>query len=929
MPEFKSPSTILELLKEKASVENPKGILYGDSNIYTSYKDLLERAEVIAKRLEPLKNDIVILALDNHKDNIEFFWGCVVAGIKSCPVARLHPDEEARKRVLKHIYQLFEDPVIVGTEDAVSLASIVPEFRAVTAQSLMKGTATIPKVAMERKVKGDCRLLNLSSGSTGVPKGIRIMDEQILSSVNGKQKSLESNANSKFLGYINFDHVASSMEIHMHALYAGADQVQLPAEEVIGNPISFLENIEKHKITHAFTPNFLFAGIIDHPTVTTPEHLDLSSLRHIVSGGEAIPAKAALILCKYMASCGAKEEVISSAFGMTETCGGSIYSVMPFTASEGVNSAFLPVGKCAPGLEMRIVVDADEKGMGKVSDEQVGELQIRGTSVFPGYYNNPEGTAAAFTPDGWFRSGDVGNLDRKGSLYLAGRSKDSIIVNGVKISSSEIESLLEEAKIPGMTPTFTIVAAIRLKDAATETFSVFYLPEFDVNAETDKIISINHRVNEICQRFVDMRPHSILPLGGKAMSKTSLGKLSRSRLGQMYQQGEFDAEYKHVKGVLNNKAKIAPRTKTEKVMVEGVSELFDVKEEEVSVEDSLFDLGGTSMHLVRYRNLVAKKLAMKAGDIPVIVLMRNPVIADLAAEIDQIAVKSSTGETGNAAYDPVVPLQTTGEKTPLFLVHPGVGEVLVFVNLARYFTGERPVYGIRARGFGDGETPFETFEDMVAGYVASIKKRQAQGPYAIAGYSYGGAVAFEIAKVLEKEGQEVRFTGIFNLPPYMRFRLEQLNWSELAANLAMFLALIPQEEIQGVEDELKADPSLTKEQQVQIILQYADKQRCEELDVTPEYLLRWIDLAMAVNGLGRTYNPSGKQKNLHVFYAHPILAMGSKEEYLANHLKKWDEFADGKIRYIEADGAHYTMLNEVNARTFQTKIRNILKNLDL
>src|SRR5439155_497121 len=131
--------------------------------------------------------------------------------------------------------------------------------------------------------------------------------------------------------------------------------------------------------------------------------------------------------------------------------------------------------------------------------------------------------------------------------------------------------------------------------------------------------------------------------------------------------------------------------------------------------------------------------------------LQNPTVRALAA-------RTAPGclEVGRE-YDPIVPLQLSGNKTPLFCVHPGVGEVLVFVNLAKYFVNERPFYALRARGFNEGEKYFATFDEMVSTYVSAIRSRQPHGPYAVAGYSYGGAVAFEIAKVLESKGERAAF----------------------------------------------------------------------------------------------------------------------------------------------------------------------------
>src|SRR5207248_365438 len=111
----------------------------------------------------------------------------------------------------------------------------------------------------------------------------------------------------------------------------------------------------------------------------------------------------------------------------------------------------------------------------------------------------------------------------------------------------------------------------------------------------------------------------------------------------------------------------------------------------------------------------------------------------------------------NIKYNPIVQLQRNGPKTPLFVIHPGVGEVLIFMNLARHIT-DRRVYALRARGF-DGEPFFESIPEMVATYLNSIKCVQPSGPYAFLGYSFGSILAFEIAKILESQGEEVKFLG--------------------------------------------------------------------------------------------------------------------------------------------------------------------------
>lgn len=269
--------------------------------------------------------------------------------------------------------------------------------------------------------------------------------------------------------------------------------------------------------------------------------------------------------------------------------------------------------------------------------------------------------------------------------------------------------------------------------------------------------------------------------------------------------------------------------------------MFDTDPEKLSATANFFDLGGTSLDILRLRSLVAQRLG--AHDLQIITVLTAPTVRELAARL---------GEDAGAErpYDPIVPMQVVGDKTPLFCVHPGVGEVLVFVNLAKYFVGDRPFYALRARGFNPGEKPFESFEEMVSTYVDAIRAKQPHGPYAVAGYSYGGAVAFEIAKVLEAQGERVDFVGSFNLPPHIKYRMNELDFVETAANLAFFLALIDKKQSLDLPGQLR---HLTREEQLAHFIDLAPPARLAELDLTLEKFTAWATLADGLTDLGRTY----------------------------------------------------------------------------
>ncbi|MEO3958210.1 alpha/beta fold hydrolase [Chromobacterium piscinae] len=291
----------------------------------------------------------------------------------------------------------------------------------------------------------------------------------------------------------------------------------------------------------------------------------------------------------------------------------------------------------------------------------------------------------------------------------------------------------------------------------------------------------------------------------------------------------------------------------------------------------------------------------------------HPIVRRLAARLE------AGRETGGAAYDPIVTLQSSGAKTPLFCVHPGVGEVLVFVSLAQYFVNERPFHALRARGFNEGESHFTDFNEMVAAYVAAIRGRQARGPYAIAGYSYGGAVAFEIAKALEADGERVDFIGIFNLPPHIRHRMSEFDPVKGAVHLAFFLSLIDRRQADELPDKLRALPDQDFRRW---LIDHAPPERLAELDLDLEKFTAWSLLAHSLTSMGSSYEPSGSVRSLSVFYAHPLY--GNKADWLNDELRRWDDFSREPNHYIEVDGEHNTMLDTRHVAGFQAALRQEL-----
>ena len=157
--------------------------------------------------------------------------------------------------------------------------------------------------------------------------------------------------------------------------------------------------------------------------------MDTSSLRQVVLSGAAVPPDLARKLAPLL-----PDGALCQLWGMTELQAG-LYS----RPGDPLDIVATSAGRASPGSEVRI---ADERGAPLPTDEE-GELQIRGPSVFAGYFENPKATEAAFTPDGWFRSGDLATMDAQGNVTLSGRVKDVINRGGIKYNPQEVEMLVE------------------------------------------------------------------------------------------------------------------------------------------------------------------------------------------------------------------------------------------------------------------------------------------------------------------------------------------------------------------------------------------------------------------------------------------------------------------------------------------------------
>lgn len=189
----------------------------------------------------------------------------------------------------------------------------------------------------------------------------------------------------------------------------------------------------------------------------------------------------------------------------------------------------------------------------------------------------------------------------------------------------------------------------------------------------------------------------------------------------------------------------------------------------LSPDDDFFALGGTSLLALRLCN----DLRGRTGwEVPPSTLLEAPTIARMATAIREGIVRP---------LSPVVLLNACAHGRPLFIVHGLAGDILELRALAQLLGGHRPVFGLRAHGLDPRVQAHLTVEEMAGDYVQHVRRHQPQGPYSLAGYSFGGLVAFEMARRLEEAGQRVEFLGLLDtnvhhgyLRPIQRWRFRAL-----------------------------------------------------------------------------------------------------------------------------------------------------------
>lgn len=477
--------------------------------------------------------DKVLFQVTSNENFLTLFWGCVLGGIVPVPLSAspAYEPSNATVRKLRNAWQMLEQPLIVADRSLTSaIRSVFAQMDAehVRVEGVEHLAAQSSSARPHAASPDDLALILLTSGSTGMPKAVMHSHRTLLNRSFATARFNGFTSDDLSLNWMPLDHVGGIVMFHLRDVCVGCRQIHAPTELILSDPLKWLEAIARHRATVTWAPNFAFALINDRAADLASRSWDLSCMRFILNGGEAIVPRTARRFLELLIPFGLPPDSMRPAWGMSETASGVVYADPLRLDTTRDDDHYAVVGRPVPGVSLRIV-DGDNR---IVPEGVAGQLQVKGATLTLGYYKNPEANAA-IASDGWFATGDQGVI-RDGCLTITGRVKDEIIINGINFVGSEIEAVVET--LAGLKTSFTAACAYRAPGGNTDALAVFFCPESD---RVEELPALLDAIRKELGENVGVVPSALIPLPEQEIPKTAIGKIQRSRLRERLENGDY------------------------------------------------------------------------------------------------------------------------------------------------------------------------------------------------------------------------------------------------------------------------------------------------------------------------------------------------------------------------------------------------------
>ncbi|ARM85262.1 non-ribosomal peptide synthetase [Marinobacter salarius] len=657
--------------------------------LVTSYSELYQKAQALAGYLQNelalAPGERCLLMLPGGADFAAAFFGCFYAGIIAIPA---YPPEHDRQAYIDRLGGMIGDSkpmAVLALEQDIRryqsrLAPLLPDGGRVVAADRI-GLHWQNALQVVPPQSQDLAFLQYTSGSTSAPKGVMVSHANLMANEYTMAKAFQATDDDVWMTWLPLFHDMGLMSGLLLPILHGHCANMMTPQFFLARPARWLEAISQYRVTYSGGPDFAYMLCGWRVTDEQLEGLDLSSWRLAFTGSEPIRPETLERFADRMAPHGFRSDVFAPSYGLAEatlfvTTHGFNGDVQTRTfepeqlSTAGLSGAHQPsrlVG-CgdAYGEDTFCIVDSQTRE--PVEDGRVGEIWISGPSVAQGYWEKPTATAETFVQwrdSRWLRSGDLGIVE-DGHLYVAGRQKDVIIVNGQNLYPQDIESTLEreiELLMPGRLAAFATTDARQAEGIGLA---------LEVGRTTRRMIKpamICATIAETMSDTLGIAPQVILLLEPKTLPRTTSGKLQRAACRQGWERGELSVFAGWQDGRMLEEGASAPAETSAQVGPTLLPEVVAAWQAALERDDldsnaHFFTWGGDSVGAMQMLSRVERDLGLT---IEPAVLFEHPRLGDFSRWVSKQSANGQEVHPITLLPDDAEPLQSFAQQRLWFL----------------------------------------------------------------------------------------------------------------------------------------------------------------------------------------------------------------------------------------------------------------------
>jgi len=644
------PTTLVELLEHNRDADRAVTFIDGEnSERRVSFAESHARALGILHHLQAMgaeRGDKMIIFLNNNEQFLDAFWAALCGGIIPVPLA-VGISDEHRHKLLRVARKLGRPLLYTDAKNLERLSALAREvgdtalFEELKARTfLVESVTDVSRPGkLWRPAADDLAFIQFSSGSTSEPKGVMLTHGNLIKHVEGTTSIGRYSEDDVGLSWMPLTHDMGLIGFYI-IQFANRVHINLmPTDLFVRRPVLWLQLAAKKRVSLTCSPNFGYRHVLKVLDGRRLDGVDLSSVRSLYNGAEPISVELCNEFMRSLAYTGLKRTAMFPVYGLAEAClavtfppineeyrwirvnrhrlnVGERIELNPAESRDTLE--LMCVGRVVPNTTLRIA-DAHRA---ELPADTVGHILIGGAAVTRGYFGDPEETARVIDAEGWVDTGDLGVL-HEGSLYITGRAKEIIFINGQNYYPYDLENIAVRA--PGLDLNKVAIAGVPTAGSQGEELVVFVLHR----GSSEEFLPVARAVGRLVNEHTGLEVARVIPV--KRIPKTTSGKVQRHLLVTAYREGEFDAALAELAALREAEGGGAGFSGSElENRLQSICETA-LPGKRIDVHDNLFEIGASSLKLIEIHETIDRDFP---GLIDLTELFDHPTIAELAKHLE-------------------------------------------------------------------------------------------------------------------------------------------------------------------------------------------------------------------------------------------------------------------------------------------------------